>query len=287
MAAAIIDGKAMAAAIRREAKAAVDSLAVEAGFVPGLAVILVGDDPGSQVYVRNKARACAEVGISSHVHNLPADTPEETVADLIRALNDNDAVDGILLQLPLPAGLDADSLLQLIRPDKDVDGIHPVNAGKLLLGTNGLLPCTPQGIIEMLQRSGVEIAGKRAVMVGRSNIVGKPMALLLLQHNATVTVCHSRTRDLAAITREADILVAAIGKPEFIKQEMIKPGAVVIDVGMNRGDKSLVGDVDFAGASEVAGMITPVPGGVGPMTIAMLLHNTLQAAKQRRGLGRE
>lgn len=284
MAAAIIDGKIMAAAVRREVRAAADSLAAESGLAPGLAVILVGDDPASRIYVRNKAEACAEVGIISHVHNLPAETAEETVADLIGSLNENDAVDGILLQLPLPAGKDEERLLQMIRPDKDVDGLHPENTGKLLLGAGGLLPCTPQGVIEMLQRSGVEINGKRAVMVGRSNIVGKPMALLLLQNNATITVCHSRTRDLAAVTREADILVAAVGKPEFIKKEMVKPGAVVIDVGMNRVGKALAGDVDFDAVSGVAGMITPVPGGVGPMTIAMLLKNTMQAAKLRRGL---
>lgn len=284
MAAAIIDGKKMAAAIRREVRAAVDSLAAESGFVPGLAVILVGDDSASRIYVRNKEKACGEARITSHVHNLPADTAEEAIAGLIESLNENDAVDGILLQMPLPAGRNEERLLQMIRPDKDVDGLHPVNAGKLLLGESGLLPCTPQGVIEMLRRSGVEVAGRRAVMVGRSNIVGKPMALLLLQNNATVTVCHSRTRDLAAVTREADILVAAVGRPELIKEEMVKPGAVVIDVGMNRAGKSLVGDVDYAAVSEVAGMITPVPGGVGPMTIAMLLKNTLLAAKRRRGL---
>lgn len=283
VAAKVIDGKKIASDIRREVKEAVDQLAAESGFVPGLAVIHVGDDPGSRIYVRNKARACAEAGINSQVRRLQAEAAEETVASLIRSLNEEDAVDGILLQLPLPAGLDEDKLLQMIRPDKDVDGLHPINAGRLLLGADGLAACTPQGVIEMLRRSGVEIAGKQAVVLGRSNIVGKPMALLLLQNNATVTVCHSRTRDLAAITRQADILVAAVGKPGLVKKDMVKQGAVVIDVGTTRVGESLAGDVEFAGVSEVAGMITPVPGGVGPMTIAMLLKNTIKAARQRRG----
>jgi methylenetetrahydrofolate dehydrogenase (NADP+)/methenyltetrahydrofolate cyclohydrolase len=266
------------------------------GVVPGLSVVLVGDDPASTVYVRSKGKACEEAGMRGETIRLPSDTSEAQLLDQVDALNADPRVHGILVQMPLPKHMSADKVIRRIRPDKDVDGFHPVNVGKLSIGErDGFVPCTPAGAIELLVRSGVETRGKDAVIVGRSNIVGKPMAALLLQDapggNATVTVCHSRTADLAAHIRRADILVAAIGRPEMITGDMIKPGAVVIDVGINRvNDASvpkgyrIVGDVEFASARAVASLITPVPGGVGPMTIAMLMKNTVRAAAQIAGV---
>lgn len=282
--ATIIDGKAIAAQLRAEIAAETAALK-EQGVTPGLAVILVGDDPASHTYVRNKQRACAEVGFYSEQIDLPADTDARTLLDMVATLNARPDIHGILCQLPLPAPLDEAAVIAAIDPAKDVDAFHCVNAGHILLGDYQFLPCTPAGVMELLHRSGVEVAGKECVVVGRSNIVGKPMALLLLQANGTVTVCHSRTRDLAAACRRADVLVVAIGKAKFITADMVKPGAAVIDVGMDRDENGkLCGDVDFAAVEPVAGAITPVPGGVGPMTIAMLLRNTLTAAKRQNGL---
>lgn len=282
--ATIIDGKAIAAQLRAETAAETAALK-EQGVTPGLAVILVGDDPASHTYVRNKQRACAEVGFYSEQIDLPADTDARTLLDTVATLNARPDIHGILCQLPLPAPLDEAAVIAAIDPAKDVDAFHCVNAGHILLGDYQFLPCTPAGVMELLHRSGVEVAGKECVVVGRSNIVGKPMALLLLQANGTVTVCHSRTRDLAAACRRADVLVVAIGKAKFITADMVKPGAAVIDVGMDRDENGkLCGDVDFAAVEPVAGAITPVPGGVGPMTIAMLLRNTLTAAKRQNGL---
>ena len=282
--ATIIDGKAIAAQLRAEIAAETAALK-EQGVTPGLAVILVGDDPASHTYVRNKQRACAEVGFYSEQIDLPADTDARTLLDTVATLNARPDIHGILCQLPLPAPLDEAAVIAAIDPAKDVDAFHCVNAGHILLGDYQFLPCTPAGVMELLRRSGVEVAGKECVVVGRSNIVGKPMALLLLQANGTVTVCHSRTRDLAAACRRADVLVVAIGKAKFITADMVKPGAAVIDVGMDRDENGkLCGDVDFAAVEPVAGAITPVPGGVGPMTIAMLLRNTLTAAKRQNGL---
>lgn len=282
--ATIIDGKAIAAQLRAEIAAETAALK-EQGVTPGLAVILVGDDPASHTYVRNKQRACAEVGFYSEQIDLPADTDAQTLLDTVATLNARPDIHGILCQLPLPAPLDEAAVIAAIDPAKDVDAFHCVNAGHILLGDYQFLPCTPAGVMELLRRSGVEVAGKECVVVGRSNIVGKPMALLLLQANGTVTVCHSRTRDLAAACRRADVLVVAIGRAKFITADMVKPGAAVIDVGMDRDENGkLCGDVDFAAVEPVAGAITPVPGGVGPMTIAMLLRNTLTAAKRQNGL---
>ena len=282
--ATIIDGKATAAQLRAEIAAETAALK-EQGVTPGLAVILVGDDPASHTYVRNKQRACAEVGFYSEQINLPADTAAQTLLDTVAALNARPDIHGILCQLPLPAPLDEAAVIAAIDPVKDVDAFHCVNVGHILLGDYQFLPCTPAGVMELLRRSGVDVAGKECVVVGRSNIVGKPMALLLLQANGTVTVCHSRTRELAAVCRRADVLVVAIGKAKFITADMVKPGAVVIDVGMDRDENGkLCGDVDFVAVEPVAGAITPVPGGVGPMTIAMLLRNTLTAAKRQNGL---
>lgn len=282
--ATIIDGKAIAAQLRAEIAAETAALK-EQGVTPGLAVILVGDDPASHTYVRNKQRACAEVGFYSEQIDLPADTDARMLLDTVATLNARPDIHGILCQLPLPAPLDEAAVIAAIDPAKDVDAFHCVNAGHILLGDYQFLPCTPAGVMELLHRSGVEVAGKECVVVGRSNIVGKPMALLLLQANGTVTVCHSRTRDLAAACRRADVLVVAIGKAKFITADMVKPGAAVIDVGMDRDENGkLCGDVDFAAVEPVAGAITPVPGGVGPMTIAMLLRNTLTAAKRQNGL---
>lgn len=274
----ILDGKAAAGRIKEEVRAGVEKLKADCGVTPGLTVIIVGDDPASQVYVGNKHKACGEMGIASEVIRLPADCGEARLLAEVEALNDNPAVHGILVQLPLPGHLDADRVLERIRPDKDVDGLHPLNVGNLTLGREALVSCTPNGVMKLLAMEGIAVEGKRAVIIGRSNIVGKPMASLLLAGNATVTVCHSRTKELAAVCREADILVAAIGKPNFVTADMVKPGAVVIDIGINRGGDKLVGDVDFAAVREVAAAITPVPGGVGPLTIAMLMHNTLKAA---------
>ncbi|MBQ3064386.1 MAG: bifunctional methylenetetrahydrofolate dehydrogenase/methenyltetrahydrofolate cyclohydrolase FolD [Clostridia bacterium] len=279
----LIDGKAIAAEIRAEIAAEAREFQEKNGVAPGLAVIIVGENPASQVYVRNKHRACEEVGFRSFGYELPADTDEEALLALIDKLNHDKAVHGILVQLPLPAHLDEEKVLLAISPEKDVDAFHPYNVGRILIGNYDFLPCTPAGVMELLARSGIEIAGKECVVVGRSNIVGKPQALLLLEKNGTVTVCHSRTKDLAAVCRRADILVCAIGKPEFFTAEYVKKGAVVIDVGMNRrpADGKLCGDVDFAAVEPIAAAITPVPGGVGPMTITMLLKNTFTAARKQ------
>ena len=278
----IIDGKKISAEIRQEIAQDVRRMK-EAGIVPGLAVIIVGEDPASQIYVRNKGRACEEVGIHSEIIRLPEQTVQQALLSRIAELNARDDIHGILVQLPLPRHIDEGAVIAAISPDKDVDAFSEVNVGKIMIGNFRFLPCTPAGVMELLKRSGIETEGKRAVVVGRSNIVGKPQAMLLLHANATVTICHSRTRDLAELCREADILVVAIGRANFITAEMVKPGAAVIDVGMNRlPDGKLAGDVDFAGVSEVAGYLTPVPGGVGPMTITMLLKNTVTAAEAAR-----
>ena len=276
-----IDGKALAAKVKGRVAAAVKTLPRR----PGLAVVLVGDDPASQVYVRGKEADCAECGIRSFPYRLPADTSQQALLDLIRKLNDTPEVDGILVQLPLPAPLDAEPMIAAIAPDKDVDCFHPYNVGRLNIGTPVFQPCTPAGVMEMLREYGISPAGKRCVVLGRSNIVGKPMAMLLLHENATVTIAHSKTQHLAELTRQADVLVAAVGRPKFVTADMVKPGAVVIDVGMDRDENGkLCGDVDFDGVSQVCGAITPVPGGVGPMTISMLLENTLTAAKLQNSL---
>ena len=275
-----IDGKAISAAIRAEIKEECAAFAAETGVLPGLAVIIVGENPASQVYVRNKKKACEEVGFYSVVHELPEATTQEELNALVDKLNADDKIHGILVQLPLPRHLDETEVLLRIDPSKDVDAFHPYNVGKIMIGDYSFLPCTPAGVMALLERTGVEISGKKCVVIGRSNIVGKPMAMLLLHANGTVTICHSRTKDLAAQTREADILVVAIGRADFVTADMVKPGAVVIDVGMNRrADGKLTGDVDFASVEPVASAITPVPGGVGPMTITMLLKNTLTAAR--------
>jgi len=274
-----IDGKAIAAAVRAEVRGKVESFLAGTRIRPCLATVLVGDDPASAVYVRSKGKACKEAGMDSRQISLPASTSEADLLRTVRELNADAAVHGILVQLPLPGHIDESRILETILPAKDVDGFHPVNAGLLLTGNPAFVPCTPLGILRMLDEESVELKGKHAVVVGRSNIVGKPVALLLLSRHATVTICHSRTRDLPGMVRSADIVVAAVGKMEMIRGSWIAPGAVVIDVGMNRRpDGTLTGDVAFDEAAEVAGKITPVPGGVGPMTIAMLLHNTLEAA---------
>lgn len=283
MSARIIDGKAIAASIRQGLKSEVAELAAR-GAAPGLAVILVGENPASQVYVRNKIRACAEVGIRSIEKRLPAETSEESLLALIDELNRDPEVDGILVQLPLPAHISNVKVIDAISPEKDVDGFHVESAGRLFVGRRGFRPCTPYGIMKLLETTGLPIEGKRAVVIGRSNIVGKPMALMLLEKNATVTLAHSRTQDLKAVCREADILVAAVGRAKMIDSSYVKEGAVVIDVGMDRDEAGkLCGDVDTASASQNAAWITPVPGGVGPMTIAMLLENTVEAARARAG----
>jgi methylenetetrahydrofolate dehydrogenase (NADP+)/methenyltetrahydrofolate cyclohydrolase len=276
----VLDGKAVAQAVRGRVAESAAALLRERGVTPGLAVVLVGDDPGSALYVRNKDRACREAGMASTTHRLPADTPQAALLDLLARLNADPAVHAVLVQLPLPRHVDEARVLEAIRPEKDVDGFHPENVGLLAIGRPRFVPATPKGILALLDAAGVDPAGARAVVVGRSNIVGKPTALLLLQRHATVTICHSRTRDLAAVVREADVLVAAVGRPQVIRGEWIKPGAAVIDVGVNRlPDGRLVGDVEFEPAKARAGLITPVPGGVGPMTVAMLLENTLAAAR--------
>ncbi|MCC8194926.1 MAG: bifunctional methylenetetrahydrofolate dehydrogenase/methenyltetrahydrofolate cyclohydrolase FolD [Deltaproteobacteria bacterium] len=284
----ILDGKATAAAIRAELGEEVKTLVSKTGRAPGLAVILVGEDPASQVYVRNKEKACQGAGFLSETFRLPAAVGQAELETLIDRLNARDDVDGILLQLPLPHGLDSQRCLERIAPDKDVDGFHPVNMGKLTLGLPGLRPCTPAGVMVLLQRYGLSPNGKKAVVVGRSNIVGKPMMLLLAEKganaNATVTVCHSGTPDLGAVCREADFLVLAMGRPRSITGDMVKEGAVVVDVGINRTETGLCGDADYASVSERASAITPVPGGIGPMTIAQLLANTVQAYKAHCGL---
>lgn len=284
MSAQILDGKALAAEIRSEVKTQVAALA-EKGVSTALAVILVGDDSASQVYVRNKIKACADTGIRSLEFRMPAETTQQQLLAKIAELNADESVDGILVQLPLPKQINADAVISAIDPAKDVDGFHVANAGALVTGKQGFVPCTPFGVMRLIEKSGVNPRGKSAVIVGRSNIVGKPMALLLLAADATVTVAHSRTPDLCAVTRNADILVAAVGRAKLIKADMVKPGAVVIDVGMNRDENGkLCGDVDFAEVKEIAGSITPVPGGVGPLTIAMLMQNTVLAAQMRRGI---
>ena len=278
----IIDGKNIAATIRAEISQSVAALKKEKGLVPGLAVIIVGEDPASKVYVRNKHRACEEVGFASFGYELPAQTTEEELLALVDKLNRDDSVHGILVQLPLPKHLDEEKILLAIDPAKDVDAFHPYNVGKIMIGNYDFLPCTPAGVMELLRRSNIEISGKECVVVGRSNIVGKPQAMLLLQANGTVTICHSRTKDLREVCRRADILVAAIGKPEFFDASYVKEGAVVIDVGINRrADGKLCGDVNFEDVAPHTSYITPVPGGVGPMTIAMLMQNTLTAAKKK------
>ncbi|MBD2864476.1 bifunctional methylenetetrahydrofolate dehydrogenase/methenyltetrahydrofolate cyclohydrolase FolD [Paenibacillus oceani] len=278
----VINGKQIVADIRGKLKEEIDLLAAE-GFRPGLAVVLVGEDPASAVYVRNKAKACEQVGIYSEVHRLPAETSQVELLELVDKLNRDTKIHGILVQLPLPKHISEDAVIDAIAVEKDVDGFHPINVGNLSIGKPSLLPCTPAGVIEIIKRTGITISGKRAVVIGRSNIVGKPVSMLLLRENATVTVCHSRTENMKELCREADILVVAIGKPKFVTKEFVKPGAVVIDVGINRlEDGTLAGDVDFNDVVDTAGPITPVPGVVGPMTITMLLHNTLQAAKALR-----
>jgi methylenetetrahydrofolate dehydrogenase (NADP+) / methenyltetrahydrofolate cyclohydrolase len=289
MAAAIIDGKAFARRLRDRVAEAVPAFVAAVGRAPGLAAVLVGEDPASQVYVRSKARATIEAGMASFEHRLPDTAGQEELIALIEQLNFDEAVDAILVQLPLPAGIDDKAVIEAVDPAKDVDGFTPVNAGRLAVGEDGLVPCTPLGCLMLLKDRLGDLAGLEAVVVGRSNIVGKPMAQLLLRENCTVTMAHSRTRDLAQVVRRADILVAAIGRPGTIEGGWLKPGATVLDVGISRvgaddGGTRLVGDVDFESASEVAGAITPVPGGVGPMTIAVLLRNTLVAALARAGL---
>jgi methylenetetrahydrofolate dehydrogenase (NADP+) / methenyltetrahydrofolate cyclohydrolase len=281
MAATVIDGKAVADSVRERVRGEVEELSAQLGRPPGLATVLVGDDPASAIYVRRKREACEEVGIRSLHHEPDGSISQEDLLELVAELNDSDEVDGILVQLPLPEQIDTDGIVASLEPRKDVDGLTPTSAGLLARGEPGLVPCTPQGIMELLSSAGVDPAGKEAVIVGRSNLVGRPLFSLLLGANATVTICHSRTRDLAEVCRRAEILVAAAGRPRLIGAEMIRPGATVIDVGTNRTDDGLVGDVDFEAAVEVAGAITPVPGGVGPMTIAMLLANTVQAARAR------
>jgi methylenetetrahydrofolate dehydrogenase (NADP+)/methenyltetrahydrofolate cyclohydrolase len=283
MSARVIDGKAVAQQVRTEVRAEVDAWVAGGGRRPGLATVLVGDDPASAVYVANKQRACIEVGIEGFAHDLPAESTQDEVEALLRQLNGDVRVSGILLQLPTPDHIDGSYLTTLIDPAKDVDGLTPASAGLLAKGRAGLRPCTPAGVIELLKRYDVALEGAEAVVVGRSDLVGKPVAALLLAENATVTTCHSRTRDLAGVCRRADVLIAAVGRPEMVKGDWIRPGATVIDVGINRTPNGLVGDVEFATASQVAGLITPVPGGVGPMTIAMLLRNTLEAARGLAG----
>lgn len=279
----IIDGKAISAAVKEEVRLEVETLKKE-GIEVTLAVIIVGEDPASKVYVGNKKKACEALGIRSLEYALPETTTQEELLALIEKLNNDDSVNGILCQLPLPKGLDAKIVIDSISPLKDVDAFNPVNVGKIMLGDYDFLPCTPAGVMEMLKYSGIETCGKRAVIIGRSDIVGKPMTMLLLHANATVTTCHSRTENLKEVTREADILVAAIGKPKFVTSDMVKDGAVVIDVGINRDENGkLCGDVDFENVAEKCSAITPVPGGVGPMTIAMLMKNTLKAAKLQNG----
>ncbi|MCC2978455.1 bifunctional methylenetetrahydrofolate dehydrogenase/methenyltetrahydrofolate cyclohydrolase FolD [Sphingomonas sp. PL-96] len=284
MSADIIDGKAFAAELRGRVGEAAEAFAKAAGRPAGLAVVLVGEDPASAVYVRSKGKATLAAGMASFEHRLPADTDQATLEALVDTLNADPAVDGILVQLPLPGHLDADAVLLRIDPDKDVDGFHPVNAGRLASGLAGFVPCTPLGCLMLLRDRLGDLSGLEAVVIGRSNIVGKPMAALLTADSATVTLAHSRTRDLAGHVGRADIVVAAVGRPNFVQGAWLKPGATVIDVGINRVESGLVGDVDFASAVEVAGAITPVPGGVGPMTIAVLLRNTLVAAHRRAGV---
>ena len=280
----IIDGKAISANVKAQVKAEVEQLK-EKGIEVGLAVVIVGDNPASRVYVNNKKKACAEVGFTSYEYALPQETTQEELLDLVNKLNNDDKVNGILVQLPLPKQINENAIINAIRPDKDVDAFHPENVGHIMIGDFSFLPCTPAGVMEMLAQTGIETEGKECVVIGRSNIVGKPMAMLLLHKNATVTICHSRTKNLAEVCRKADILVAAVGKANFVTPDMIKDGAVVIDVGMNRLENGkLCGDVDYDACFDKAGYITPVPGGVGPMTIAMLMKNTLTSAKIKNNI---
>ncbi|MCR2803107.1 bifunctional methylenetetrahydrofolate dehydrogenase/methenyltetrahydrofolate cyclohydrolase FolD [Paenibacillus soyae] len=284
MSAYIIEGKKISDQIRVEMKEEVAGLQGR-GVVPGLAVVLVGDDPASKVYVGSKEKACQQLGIYSEVHRLPGDASEESLLALIQKLNEQSSINGILVQLPLPKHINEKAVIDAISVEKDVDGFHPESVGNLTIGDDSLLPCTPAGVIELIKRSGVDIAGKHAVVIGRSNIVGKPVAMLLLRENATVTICHSRTANMEELAKQADILVVAIGKPEAIDSKYVKPGAVVIDVGINRlPSGKLVGDVHYEDCLETAGYITPVPGGVGPMTITMLMKNTITAAKRANGI---
>ncbi len=280
MACRLLDGKALSMEVREGIARRVEALAAR-GVTPGLAVILVGDDPASEIYVRNKGIACEKAGMRSETVRLPGTATQEELAAVIARLNADPGIDGILVQLPLPKHLDERTALNAILPEKDVDGFHLINAGKLLSGEPAVVPCTPKGVMRLIGLTGEDLSGKEAVIIGRSNIVGKPMALLLMQANCTVTVCHSRTRDLLAHTRRADVLVSAVGKPGFVTADMVKPGAIVIDVGISRVDGKVRGDAAFDEVSAVAGWLTPVPGGVGPMTIAMLLENTLEAAERR------
>lgn len=280
----LISGTQISQEIRADMRKEVEEMKAQ-GVVPGLAVILVGQDPASQVYVRNKEKACHDLGFYSEVHRLPADTEQAQLLALVDQLNRQQSIHGILVQLPLPSHIEEKAVINAIDVHKDVDGFHPVNVGNLVIGDDSLLPCTPAGVIEMIKRTGIEIAGKHAVVIGRSNIVGKPVALLLQREHATVTMCHSRTRNMEKLCQQADIVVVAIGRANFVDASYVKPGAVVIDVGMNRLDNGkLAGDVDFASVQKISGPITPVPGGVGPMTITMLMKNTLIAAKRSRGL---
>jgi len=281
----LLDGNALAKKVRAEVAVAAEAFAAQTGRRPGLHVVIVGEDPASEIYVRNKRRDCEKAGLASEEHRLPADTGLDALVGLVARLNADDRVDGLIVQLPLPPNLDVDAVIAAIDPAKDVDGFHPVNLGRLVAGTPGLVACTPSGCMRLLDEAGVKLAGADAVVVGRSTIVGKPMALLLLARHATVTVCHSRTRDLAAVVGRADVVVAAVGKPGMLRGEWVKPGAAVVDVGINRReDGTIVGDVGFAAAAERAAWLTPVPGGVGPMTRACLLENTIRAARRRAGL---
>jgi methylenetetrahydrofolate dehydrogenase (NADP+)/methenyltetrahydrofolate cyclohydrolase len=281
MSASTINGKEVSAEVRARVAAEVSEFVAGGGHVPVLATVIVGDDPASEVYVANKHRACEEVGMKSIHHGLPGDTTQDQLLDLVAELGADDAVDGILVQLPVPDHIDPDAVVAAIDPAKDVDGLSPVSAGLLAGGSPGMVPCTPAGVIELIDHQGTELSGAEAVIVGRSKLVGRPLVSLLLERNATVTICHSRTRDLEAVCRRADVLIAAVGVARLIGPDHVKPGAVVIDVGINRTEDGLVGDVDFDPVSEVAGAITPVPGGVGPMTIALLMVNTLRAARSR------
>jgi methylenetetrahydrofolate dehydrogenase (NADP+)/methenyltetrahydrofolate cyclohydrolase len=281
MPAEIIDGKQVSAEVRARVAAEVAEFVEGGGRVPVLATVIVGEDPASEVYVANKHRACEEAGMKSVHHGMPGDTSQEELLALVAELGADDSVDGILVQLPVPEHIDPDAVVAAIEPAKDVDGLSPVSAGLLAGGNPGMVPCTPAGVIELIEHAGADLTGAEAVIVGRSKLVGRPLISLLLDRNATVTACHSRTRDLAGVCRRADVLIAAVGVPRLVGADFVKPGAVVIDVGINRTEDGLVGDVDFEPVSEVAGAITPVPGGVGPMTIAMLMSNTLRAAQNR------
>lgn len=281
----IIDGKAISAKVKEQVRLETQQLWEKHGIQPGLAVVIVGNDPASRVYVNNKKKACEAVGFQSFEYALPEETTQEELLELVETLNKDRNVNGILVQLPVPKQIDDKAIINAIAPEKDVDAFHPANVGKIMIGEYAFLPCTPAGVMELIDSTGVGISGKRCVVIGRSNIVGKPMAMLLLHRSGTVTICHSRTQDLPSITREADILVAAVGKADFVTADMVKEGAVVIDVGMNRRENGkLCGDVDFAAVEPKASFITPVPGGVGPMTIAMLMKNTLTAAKMQNGI---